>query len=119
MPSLTGTGVAARQRKAELERLNDQLRKINMSLRQQARAGTVYAPGLNYAPIPMPASPFKASAAAVLEEQSIKTINGVQVLARLLCRAGCPPCRLCQVLCRTASNNRKAAACHRVVLLTL
>ena len=75
---LAATGVAARQRKAELERLNEQLRKINMSLRQQARAGTVYAPGLNYAPIPMPASPFK-SAAPMLEEQRIKTINGVQV----------------------------------------
>ena len=67
-------GVAARQRKAELERLNEQLRKINMSLRQQARAGTVYAPGLNYAPIPS----FVA-AAPVLDDQRIKTINGVQV----------------------------------------
>jgi hypothetical protein len=38
-------GITARQRKAELERLNEQLRKINMGLRQQARAGTVYAPG--------------------------------------------------------------------------
>ncbi len=38
-------GITARQRKAEMERLNEQLRKINMSLRQQARAGTVYAPG--------------------------------------------------------------------------
>ena len=45
-----------------------------MSLRQQARAGTVYAPGLNYAPIPS----FMA-AAPVLEDQRIKTINGVQV----------------------------------------
>ncbi|KAK9846451.1 hypothetical protein WJX81_004056 [Elliptochloris bilobata] len=56
--ALTGAlvgGISARQRKAELERLNDQLRKINMSLRQQARAGTVYAPGLNYAPQPLPA----------------------------------------------------------------
>lgn len=77
------TGVAARQRKAELERLNEQLRKINMSLRQQARAGTVYAPGLNYAPIPMPASPFKAGGAPVLEDQRIKTINGVQVSAHV------------------------------------
>lgn len=40
-------GITARQRKAELERLNEQLRKINVSLRQQARAGTVYAPGMN------------------------------------------------------------------------
>ncbi len=38
-------GISARQRKAELERLNEQLRKINVGLRQQARAGTVYAPG--------------------------------------------------------------------------
>ena len=67
-------GVAARQRKAELERLNEQLRKINMSLRQQARAGTVYAPGLNYAPIPS-----FAAAAPVLDDQRIQTINGVQV----------------------------------------
>jgi len=43
-------GIAARQRKAELETLNEQLRKINMSLRQNARSGIVYAPGLTYAP---------------------------------------------------------------------
>ncbi|KAL6752829.1 FLU chloroplast precursor, alternative spliced version s-FLP [Haematococcus lacustris] len=43
-------GITARQRKDELERLNEQLRRINLSLRQQARAGTVYAPGLTYAP---------------------------------------------------------------------
>jgi hypothetical protein len=38
-------GITARQRKVELERLNEQLRRINLSLRQQARAGTLYAPG--------------------------------------------------------------------------
>lgn len=38
-------GVTARKRKDEVERLNEQLRSINLSLRQQARAGTVYAPG--------------------------------------------------------------------------
>jgi hypothetical protein len=38
-------GVSARQRKQEVELLNEQLRKINITLRQQARAGTVYAPG--------------------------------------------------------------------------
>ena len=27
----------------------------------QARAGTVYAPGLNYAPLPLPPSPYKPS----------------------------------------------------------
>ena len=47
-------GFSARQRKQELERLNEQLRKINLNLRQQARAGTVYAPGLTYAPTPIP-----------------------------------------------------------------
>lgn len=54
--ALTGAlvgGFSARARKAEVERLNDQLRKINLSLRQQARAGTVYAPGLTYAPQPL------------------------------------------------------------------
>jgi hypothetical protein len=45
-------GIVARQRKQETERLNEQLRKINMQLRQQARAGTLYAPGLSYAPVP-------------------------------------------------------------------
>ncbi len=34
-------GISARQRKAELERLNEQLRKINMSLRQQARLSCI------------------------------------------------------------------------------
>lgn len=48
--SFLGPGIIARQRKMELERLNEQLRKINMSLRQNARAGIVYAPGLTYAP---------------------------------------------------------------------
>lgn len=46
------TGFSARQRKVEVEKLNEQLRKINVSLRQQAKAGTIYAPGLNYAPPP-------------------------------------------------------------------
>ncbi len=44
------TGVTARQRKNEVERLNEQLRKINTSLRKQARSGTIYAPGLTYVP---------------------------------------------------------------------
>lgn len=35
----------ARRRKDEVEKLNEQLRVINVSLRQQARSGTVYAPG--------------------------------------------------------------------------
>jgi hypothetical protein len=53
-------GVSARQRKVEVERLNEQLRKINITLRQQARAGTVYAPGASRAaahPTPLPPTP--------------------------------------------------------------
>ena len=51
--ALTGAlvgGVSARRRKDELEKLNEQLRTINNQLRQQARAGTLYAPGLTYVP---------------------------------------------------------------------
>ena len=51
--ALTGAlvgGISARRRKDELEKLNDQLRTINSQLRQQARAGTLYAPGLTYVP---------------------------------------------------------------------
>lgn len=51
--ALTGAlvgGVSARRRKDELEKLNEQLRTINNQLRQQARAGTLYAPGLTYIP---------------------------------------------------------------------
>jgi hypothetical protein len=60
-------GLAARQRKLEAERLNEQLRKINMQLRQQARAGTIYAPGLTYAPVPtsnMNVAPMEAAGPA-------------------------------------------------------
>ena len=51
--ALTGAlvgGISARRRKDELEKLNEQLRTINSQLRQQARAGTLYAPGLTYVP---------------------------------------------------------------------
>ena len=51
--ALTGAlvgGVSARRRKDELEKLNEQLRTINTQLRQQARAGTIFAPGLTYVP---------------------------------------------------------------------
>ena len=44
MGALVG-GVSARQRKVELEEVNEKLRQINISLRQQARAGVTYAPG--------------------------------------------------------------------------
>ena len=49
--------MSARRRKQELERLNEQLRTINTQLRQQARTGTIYAPGLTYAPLNTAASP--------------------------------------------------------------
>ncbi len=77
-------GISARARKAELERLNEQLRKINMSLRQQARAGTVYAPGLNYAPLPLPPPSTSKrsddSPVAELTDTAIQLINGVKVI---------------------------------------
>lgn len=43
------TGLVARQRKGELQRLNEQLRQINAALRRQAKIES-YAPGLSYAP---------------------------------------------------------------------
>jgi plasmid stabilization system protein ParE len=36
-------GYTARQRKAEAEKLNEQLRKINASLRRQTRAGRLHS----------------------------------------------------------------------------
>lgn len=43
-------GLLARQRKAELQRLNEQLRQINTALRRQAKIES-YAPTLSYAPV--------------------------------------------------------------------
>ncbi|KAF2323582.1 hypothetical protein GH714_036217 [Hevea brasiliensis] len=43
-------GLLARQRRGELERLNEQLRQINAALRRQAKIES-YAPSLSYAPI--------------------------------------------------------------------
>ena len=60
-------GISARQRKAELEEVNDKLRKINFSLRTQARSGVVYAPGLNYAPSATPATESEAQAKPAVE----------------------------------------------------
>uniref|UniRef100_M4CBF5 Uncharacterized protein n=1 Tax=Brassica campestris TaxID=3711 RepID=M4CBF5_BRACM len=42
--------LVARQRKGELQRLNEQLRQINTALRRQAKIES-YAPGLSYAPV--------------------------------------------------------------------
>lgn len=44
------SGLVARQRKAELQRLNEQLRQINAALRRQAKIES-YAPSLSYAPV--------------------------------------------------------------------
>jgi hypothetical protein len=56
-------GVIARNRKDETDRLNQQLRQINLQLRKQARMES-YAPGLSYAPVsvasgrpPLPTEP--------------------------------------------------------------
>ena len=40
-----------------MEELNERLRKINLSLRQQARVSTMYAPGLTYAPRDVDSAP--------------------------------------------------------------
>lgn len=47
---LSSTGVTARQRKNELEKINAQLRQINVNLRKQSRVES-YAPSLTYAPV--------------------------------------------------------------------
>lgn len=44
------SGILARQRKVELEKINAQLRQINVNLRRQSRLET-YAPNLTYAPV--------------------------------------------------------------------
>ncbi|CAK7356485.1 unnamed protein product [Dovyalis caffra] len=43
-------GLLARQRRGELQRLNEQLRQINAALRRQAKIES-YAPALSYAPV--------------------------------------------------------------------
>lgn len=93
--ALTGAlvgGVSARSRKAEVERLNDQLRKINLSLRQQARAGTVYAPGLNYAPQPLSAAGRPLG--ELLRESGERAdvaAGGVGILAAAAAAVAAPP----------------------------
>ncbi|GJP77351.1 hypothetical protein CLOP_g7760 [Closterium sp. NIES-67] len=64
--ALIGAGVGgwiARVRKAEVERINAQLRQINISLRKQARVES-YAPSLSYAPVGQPAAAAAVAAAA-------------------------------------------------------
>ncbi|XP_010273870.1 PREDICTED: protein FLUORESCENT IN BLUE LIGHT, chloroplastic-like isoform X2 [Nelumbo nucifera] len=48
--ALAETCLLARQRRGELQRLNDQLRQINEALRRQAKIES-YAPTLSYAPV--------------------------------------------------------------------
>jgi hypothetical protein len=43
-------GLLARQRRGELQRMNEQLRQINAALRRQAKIES-YAPSLSYAPV--------------------------------------------------------------------
>jgi len=64
------SGISARLRKAEAEKLNEQLRQVNQQLRQQARVGTLYAPGLSYAP---------TSVSSVGAPAEAKTVPGVTV----------------------------------------
>lgn len=64
--ALTGAGVGgwiARLRKQEVERINAQLRQININLRKQARVES-YAPSLSYAPVGIPAAAAAAAATA-------------------------------------------------------
>lgn len=81
-------GLSARNRKAELERVNDKLRNINLQLRKQARAGTTYAPGLTYAPTgqarppPPPTSEEKAESALSLGRKLLKDEKGAQALVQ-------------------------------------
>ena len=84
------SGVTARQRKNELERLNEQLRKINTSLRKQARAGTLYAPGLTY----IPPGEHAAKVDRLMSTQ--QKVAVAEVIAVLACSvvsiAGCKLC---------------------------
>ena len=73
---LTSSGFSARQRKDEVERLNEQLRKINISLRQQARSGTIYAPGLTYAPSPT-FTRSNGGGVMVVEPETVQTVSQV------------------------------------------
>ncbi|GJP46598.1 hypothetical protein CLOM_g5868 [Closterium sp. NIES-68] len=67
--ALTGAavgGYVARQQGAEMERINAQLRQINLSLRRQARVET-YAPSLTYSPPPASAATPAAGASPMAE----------------------------------------------------
>lgn len=81
------SGYSARQRKEEVEKLNEQLRTINMSLRKSARAGTVYAPGLTYVPPPSSSDsgdldPAGSAVAVATAAQLVPTATAVQVMLK-------------------------------------
>ena len=61
-----------------MERLNEQLRKINFSLRQQARAGTIYAPGLTYVPPSLgSSSAYPVESMAVATPADVRDVSDV------------------------------------------
>ncbi|XP_059297842.1 protein FLUORESCENT IN BLUE LIGHT, chloroplastic-like [Lycium ferocissimum] len=66
-------GLVARQRKAELQRLNEQLRQINAALRRQAKIES-YAPNLSYAP---------AGSSRVAESEVIVDPRREELISRL------------------------------------
>ena len=112
--ALTGAlvgGVSARSRKAEVERLNDQLRKINLSLRQQARAGTVYAPGLNYAPQPL--SPAGRPLGELLRESGERgdvAAGGILAAAAAAVAAPPPPAEVVASSASTAAAGAETSS---------
>ncbi|CAI5525171.1 unnamed protein product [Closterium sp. Naga37s-1] len=79
--ALIGAGVGgwvARVRKAEVERINAQLRQINISLRKQARVES-YAPSLSYAPVGQPAAAAAAVAAVSAPPEAVKKEGGTVI----------------------------------------
>jgi len=78
-------GLSARNRKIELEELNDKLRNVNKVLREQARSGITYAPGLTYAPAGVtsgvdPAAPVAPPAETEMNEARAALKEGKRLL---------------------------------------
>lgn len=94
-------GITSRQRKAEVEKLNEQLRKINVSLRQQARSGTVYAPGLTYAP-PTPSS---APTFPGFDDPLLSDLQGYSPPAAATATLPRPPSPAATIVAAPLSNN--------------
>lgn len=66
------TGLLARQRRGELQKVNEQLRQINAALRRQAKIES-YAPTLSYAPV----------GSRLIENEVIVDPRREEVIARL------------------------------------